>query len=215
MPVKRTCLILLLGLCFCATALGQSAEEHSGKPILRGDAVAASPSATGGTPSPVDLDSGRVALALTSVVCLIFLLRWAVKKAFPASVAVSRQHAVKVLARCPLAPRQQVILLQVGRRIVVAAESAGQLSSLCQITDADEVAALLGDLQRDKSTPAVSSFTSWFARSTQAFAEEDGEPSPQAMETPPASQIEGLGLGSLTARVRQITREFKARHTTP
>jgi flagellar biogenesis protein FliO len=190
----------------------QSAEEHAGKPIQRG--IASPAAAPAG--SRVDLDTGRVIVTLSGVIGLILLLRWGARKLFPGAIVVSRNQAVKVLARCPLAPRQQVILLQVGRRIVVAAESGSQVSSLCQITDADEVASLLGELQRDKAAPAVSTFTSWFARSAQAFAEEDDMTEPaEPAELPPGGEIEGIGLGSLTDKVRQITRELRGRRPTP
>jgi flagellar biogenesis protein FliO len=220
MPVKRPLLTLLLVVGLCTVAHAQSAEDHAGKPILRDSSVAALPAAPGATHTSIDLDSGRVVTALAAVVGLILLLRWAAKKTFPAVAAVSRQQVVKVLARCPLAPRQQVILLQVGRRIVVAAESASQLSSLCQITDPDEVAALLGELQREKPASVASSFTSWFVRHKQAFGTdgEDAEPAElthQDMDPVPNSEADGIGLGSLTDKVRQITREFKSRRSTP
>jgi flagellar biogenesis protein FliO len=203
-------------------------DDHAGKLILRdGQSPPAGQTAAPQQPT-LDLDSGRVSLALIAVITLIFLLRWGGKSLFPAAIAAGRGQTVKVLARCPLAPRQQVLLIQVGRRIVVAADCNSQLNSLCSITDADEVASLIGEIRRDKSSPISTPFTSWFKRADTAYeadetdlneterAEADSAlPQPDnadlsaAAESPaPSAPRELLGL---TQRVRDLTRALGAR----
>jgi flagellar biogenesis protein FliO len=192
-------------------------EEHAGKPILRDDAfsqpAAASPAA--GRPS-FEPDTGRVVLALAGVICLILVLRYGTKKILPASMTAGRVPGLKVLARFPLAPRQQIVLLQVGQRIIVAADCASQLSTLCQITDADEVAALVGEIGRTKQSPASHPFTSWFSRATDAFTAEEHE---AAMGEPHAAnrdegeessfgQPERTELAGLSEKVRELVRQF-------
>jgi hypothetical protein len=117
------------------------------------------------------------------------------------------------LARCPLAPRQQVLLIQVGKRIVVAADCASHLTSLCQITDADEVASLLGEIQRDKQSPIATPFTAWFSRAAEAFGNEEGREEGNATEVEaPAAEVADDStrqeIRSLTAKVRDLARQF-------
>lgn len=147
---------------------------------------------------------------------LIFVLRHYGKKIFPAAIA-ARGQTVRVLARCPLAPRQQVLLIQVGKRIVVAADCASHLTSLCQITDADEVASLLGEIQRDRQSPIATPFTAWFSRAAEAFGNEEGGAEKEVTETEaPAGEAADDStddstrqeIRSLTAKVRDLARQF-------
>jgi len=221
--VKRICqalvaawLIACLSHAVIAASSAQaspSAEEHAGKPILRDDQSSHPGLTQMPGPAPTDLDGGRVAIALAAVIALIFLLRWGGRKMFPLAVAPGRSGVVKVLLRCPLAPRQQILLLQVGRRILVTADCASQLTNLCQITDADEVAALLGALQKEKTSPATA-FTSWIAQAREAFGP-DGDENETAEPKAPNLDVELPALGEqrrdiadLTHKVRDLARRL-------
>lgn len=118
-----------------------------------------------------------------------------------------------------------MVLLQVGRRVLVLGDSISQMNCLCQITDADEVAKLLGQIQRDRTSIATSPFTSWFAKATDAFtaadAEEsaaDGEPDSANLDVPELAagdeekQPAHAGLDGLTARVRGLAAQFRESH---
>jgi flagellar biosynthetic protein FliO len=118
-------------------------------PIHRSATTAAGTSAPAS--SPASLDSGRVFAALVAVLALILLLRWALRRFIPASLA-RNARGVRVIARTQIAPKQQVLILQVGRRLLVVGDSSQQLNTLCEITDQDEAAALLGQLNGGAST---------------------------------------------------------------
>jgi len=206
-------LSLLAGFISSARAV---TEERAGKPIQFSVAPipATQSSGTAATPhSSFDVDAGRVMMALAGVLGLIFALRWGGKKVLPASLGGARTSAVKVLARCPLAHRQQIVLLQIGKRIIVAADCASQMTSLCQITDAEEVAALLGSLQQEKTSPA-SAFSSWFTQARHAFGGDEIErhtalPADENADMePPISTREDERIGDLTAKVRDLARRF-------
>ena len=66
--------------------------------------------------------------------------------------------AVQLLSRTVLSPKQHVMLLRVGRRLVVIGDSGGQMSALSEITDPDEVAALVGQIRDEKLTAAGPTF---------------------------------------------------------
>jgi flagellar biogenesis protein FliO len=89
-------------------------------------------------------DPLRVTLALGGVIGLIFALRWGAKWFYPGVAPLKGTASVRVLSRTVIGPRQQVVLIKVGRRILAVGDSGARLSPLCEITDPDEVASLLG-----------------------------------------------------------------------
>jgi flagellar biogenesis protein FliO len=203
-------------------------DPMANQPIVRNDSIPAQP--TGGqnlgSGSSYDLSGARITLALAAVIGLIFLLRYGGRKIFPAAIAAGRTSAVKVLARCPLSPRQQILLVQVGRRVMVISDSSSQLNCLSQITDADEVAALLGEIQRQKSSPVAGPFTAWFKRAADSFAGDETEwtdpASAEAAHAQPQesnTDLPALGddspaqairqeIRGLTERVRRMARQL-------
>jgi flagellar biogenesis protein FliO len=206
-----------VSLCACAACSRGAAEEHAGKPIARDEPLAPAVTPPDANRNSYDLNAGRVGAALAAVIGLIFLLRWAGKSVLPASLVGGRAGAVKVLARCPVGPRQQIVLLQIGRRVLVAADCSSQLSSLCQITDADEVAALIGSIHQERTSPA-SAFTSWFSQARQAFGTEDELEKELAQPGERNADLERASGGGqreeirdLTEKVRAMAREFGGR----
>lgn len=217
------CGALLLVL-FCLSTAQAVTEQRAGQPINRDatqpSAQSQGSAAAGSSRESFDLDAGRVLVATGGVIALIFMLRWGGKKMLPAALGGASAGAVMVLARCPLGHRQQIILLQIGKRVIVAADCASQLTSLCQITDADEVAALLGALKQEKASPA-SAFSAWFTQARQAFGGDDLEKQtalpaddnadiepPETKAAASHSSPPDDRLHDLTARVRDLARRF-------
>lgn len=126
--------------------------------------------------SSIGVVIGRLALSLGVVLAIIGGLYWLLRRYYGGSVSSSSTRAVKVLSRTPLAPRQQVMLLQVGRRVVVVGDSGGAMTTLAQIDDPDEVAQLLGQIQTEQMQRAAS-FGSVFRRNQNTF--EEPEPGDQ------------------------------------
>ncbi|MFT3788928.1 MAG: flagellar biosynthetic protein FliO [Tepidisphaeraceae bacterium] len=160
-------------------------------------------STTGNTGSTLDLP--RVLAALAIVVALIFGLRWAARRFLGAGGTTTRNRNVRVLSRSPIAPRQQILLLQVGRRVIVTADCAGQLSTLANIEDPDEVAQLIGgysapveenELIEPKSDD-VASFEATLGNEQQKF---DGDE---------ATESQRSEINSLAERVKQLGQQLK------
>jgi ArsR family metal-binding transcriptional regulator len=126
---------------------------------------------------------------------------------------------VRVLARSSIAPRQQIVLVEVGARVLVLGDSAGQLSSLAQITDPDEVAQLLGRIESTQSAPPTrTAFASLFGRETEKFGPESVHRDlPEASETPveqpdaaePQVDQASAELGTLLEKVRMLKRQME------
>jgi flagellar biogenesis protein FliO len=154
-------------------------------------------------------DSLRWGMSLGAVLGLILLLRWAAKRTMGIS-DVSGGEVMKVLARLNLGPRQQLLLIQVGRRLVMAANTGGQMSALAEITNADEMAEVIGQCNRRKTT-AASTFKSLFGQAAGAYemSAESGESvEPVAKETSTAAEVRLLAtraeLRGLLEKVKQL-----------
>lgn len=141
---------------------------------------ASSDSATGAqAPAPASSGSEipRVCFALAIVLGLIFFLRWGSRRIFAAPGANRPSRAVQVLSRSVLTPKQHLLVLRVGQRVLVVADGGSQMSSLCQITEPDEVASLLGQLQNERDTSPVNAFGTLFGRIKRGFeGADEGEP---------------------------------------
>lgn len=163
------------------------------------------------TPAPGGGDATRILLSLGAVLALIFGLRFVGKRYFTNTTGSRSSHAVRVLTRTVIGPRQNVILLQVGKRIIVVGDCGAQMSALSQITDPDEAASLLGQIQSEKSESVSASFSPLLGRAGKLF---DGNKQPVVDEQPeaPASMAVGLNsveLADLMGRVRSMSQRFK------
>jgi len=120
------------------------------------------------------LDIPRIGLALAIVISLIAVLYWVYKKFFGVATAQRYSGAMSVLTRLAVTPKQHLVLLQVGRRVVLVADNGVQMSALSEITDPDEVASLIGQLGSEKAMSAVkamNSFGNVFGRARNDFEE--------------------------------------------
>jgi len=139
-------LVSILAMALFAGAANAQATQPVAAGEIRRSATASSASHSSG-PSAT-----RVAMSLAAVLALIVLLYFASRRFLPRAALAKHGGggAVQVLARTAISPKQRIILLQVGRRILVVADGGASLATLAEITDADEAAALVGQLQSDK-----------------------------------------------------------------
>jgi flagellar biogenesis protein FliO len=196
--------VVILVLLACAkVSLAQATQPANSGEIIRRD--------PGTTASGGSLNSGpsatRVALSLAGVLALIVVLAVVAKKIVPRGKfgggVSSGDGAIHVLARTALGPKQRVVLLQVGRKILVLGDCDGHpLSTLCEIGDFDEAAALISQLQADGGSK---SFTAALESAMERFraAERDAAEPRRSSESIDAMRQEIEGLAQ---RVRGMAR---------
>lgn len=85
----------------------------------------------------------RTVLALGVVVALIFVLRFVLRRFGPGRQGRGRGGPMTVLARTSVSPRQQMLLVRLGRRLVLVGSGPEGMVSLAEVRDADEVAELV------------------------------------------------------------------------
>ena len=204
-------------LVICHTAAAQSTHPAGiyEDQTIRKDGQANSPasrqsSTFNAKPALAPFDARRVMLALGLVLALIFALRWAVKRYFP-SVAGGANGIIRVLSRSSLTPKQHVLLVQVGKRVLVVADNGTQMSSLSEITDADEVALLVG--QAATRTSARESFGAKFGKEQESYEEKPAADEVEVVAAQEPHDEGALGLKSgeidgLMEKVRALAKQL-------
>lgn len=216
---RMTCgAVMVLALTGMVSAQATQSVETSNargvgeyRPIVRGrDSDGASTPVNRNESSPA-FDATKVAASLGIVLVLILALKWSAKRMFPGQIGLRSSRAVEVLSRSPLSPRQQFLLLRVGKRLVVVADSGGSMNPICQITDADEVAEMLGQLHSTGSHGSGKNFLALFRGNRQTFDEKaageeiadssDGEDAEVG-----ATREE---IGGLMEKIRVLSKQFR------
>ncbi len=154
--------------------VGAHEKQLIQRPASVGNSATTTPStAKPVVPTSTGMDTTRVVLALVLVIAIIFLLRWIAQQFFGAPSAKRSSRAVQVLSRSMVGPRQHVLLLQVGQRVIVVGDTGAQMHPLAEIKDPDEIAALMGQLRQDKSDPVSRAFGTFFGKAEKDYDEPD------------------------------------------
>lgn len=114
--------------------------------------------------------------SLGVVIGLILATRWAWTR-YGGGVVTRSTPAVEVLSRTTVAPRNHVLLLRVGGRVLVVGDSSAGLRTLTEITEAEEVAGLLEAVTASRATSVSRGFAQVMSgtnRDYEALAEEEG-----------------------------------------
>ena len=128
-----------------------------------------------------------------------------------------RISAVKILGRCTISPRQNLLVIQFGKRLVLVGDTGANLNPLCEITDPDEVAAILAQA-RDESISVARRFESLFGRARKDFAEaptaQPGDQFDDAHDIKPddpSLEDTQKELSDLREKVRDVARQIGSR----
>ncbi len=196
-----------------AAPVARAGSPPTTAPAVETDAVRYSPTAAGGgdraatqTAAAAASDLSHVVAGLAIVVGLILGLRWAARRMKLVPHAGGAGRSVRLLNRTVLSPKQQVLVLQVGPRVIVVGDSAtGGMRPLCEFTNPDEVAALIGESKAANAPPPARSFGTAFRRASAPFAD-DPEDAPAL--PPDRADVPGEVAGLLD-KVRGLRRQFE------
>jgi flagellar biogenesis protein FliO len=108
---------------------------------------------------------GALAIVLGLIVVLFLVLR-----RWTPSLRTGGSGVVQIVGRTVLAPRQSLVLVQLGRRLVLIGVSAERIQPVCEITDNEEAAAILAESRRIRGD-----FSSWLDREAAEFAREGAQ----------------------------------------
>ncbi len=97
-------------------------------------------------------------MALAAVVALIFVVRALIVRFTGRSASTTQSPLLEVLSRVSVAPRNHILIIRLGQRVIAVSDGAAGMRTLAEIDDPDEVAELL----RTASTTSPRSATTAF-----------------------------------------------------
>ncbi len=208
--------VLLCILCFASLAMAQEPQQPT--TFQRSGTSTASDQPTTATRSQQSAGPtfGRILLALGVVLGLIFAGRWVSRKLMETPGTNRTSRAIQVISRSMIAPKQHLMLVQVGKRLVLVGNSGANMSPLCEIRDEEEISQVLAQVQAEKSDSISKAFASLFRREEEKYI----EPEPQEEEKVPAAEVDReldpdgplattrQELHELLDKVRDMSRQF-------
>jgi flagellar biogenesis protein FliO len=120
--------------------------------------------------------------------------RFAVRRWRPMGTSPRANETMKVIGRSPLAPRQELVLVKLGRRVVMVASGPDGSRTLSEVTDPAEVAELLAAMGQSPGDAA-----------------DNGSPEPRQMSAGGATGPDWPGEQTEAGRLSEMTRKLRAR----
>jgi flagellar biogenesis protein FliO len=102
--------------------------------------------------------------ALVLVLCLIFAAKAALGRMTGSVSSSGFNPAVEVLSRVAIAPRNHILLIRLGKRVLVLSDSSAGLRKLADVSDPDEVAGLLASVSVAKPNSISHGFSQLLRR---------------------------------------------------
>ena len=102
--------------------------------------------------------------ALGIVIAIIFLLKKIISKMSGTVSTKTNNSLVELLSRTSVAPRNHVLVLRVGQRVLIVSDSSQGLRTLSEITNPEEIAHILANVSAGKPNSVSRSFNQLFKR---------------------------------------------------
>lgn len=146
-----------------ANPIPQSAEARERLPL--GRSAAADAKSSSGSPTSPGLHWIFTTLAaLGAVVGLILLLRAAMLRLAGRNFAVAGNPLAEVLGRVSVGPKQTLVFIKAGRRVLLVGQTAQGLNTLADIDDPEEVASILQAAATGRSASITRGFNQILAK---------------------------------------------------
>lgn len=206
-------MVLVAGTLSVAAQTSRPAAPDPYKDVALAPSKTAAPTTqaagTVGSGGGNSLDMTRVVIALAIVVVAIIVIGRTWKKLGLPGAGGKSSGALQVVSRLTLSPKQQVLLIRVGRRAVLVGNSGTRMDRLCEIADAEEVAGLLGQTASERDDSVTSSFDEVLGGAEREYTEPPAPstPGPAGSETT-AQETQGE-IQDLMEKVRSLSRQFR------
>lgn len=139
---------------------------------------------------------------LLAIMALIYVVAVIFRRLAPGATRMFNSRAMKVLARTYVSPKQSLLLVEIGNRLLVLAHSSESITRVSEITEPDELD-LIRQITSDEGAQSVSTnFRDIFRRSEQRTTESAREGTTESLD--------GL-KGELDDLLRK-TNEWRRRH---
>ena len=126
---------------------------------------------TGLDPRPLDFSPSfwRPFLSLLAVLALIVLCAWLFRRFSPSSQHGRTNSAIEIIARSAISPKQSVCLIRLGRRLLLVGLSPNHMANLSAVDDPEEIALIMGEMEKQMPNSISKTFDKLFHRETQQY----------------------------------------------
>ena len=111
----------------------------------------------------------RPFLSLLAVLALIVLCAWLFRRFFPGSQHGRTNSAIEIIARSAISPKQSVCLIRLGRRLLLVGLSPNHMANLSVVDDPEEIALIMGEMEKQMPNSISKTFDRLFHRETQQY----------------------------------------------
>jgi flagellar biogenesis protein FliO len=150
--------------------------------------------------SPTSVSAGKalttVVGSLAVVLAVFFLVAWITRRATPRHLRPLPAEVIECLGRAPLAGRQQMQLVRLGRKLVLLSVTNTDARPLCEVTDPLEVDRLAGLCEQTRPESVTANFRQILAAC--------------ASDRTSRGTVAGEGASASRSEVRSSARERKA-----
>jgi flagellar biosynthetic protein FliO len=136
-------------------------------------------------------------LPLAVVLALVALAAWVVKRYLPARRLVTGSGALEIMARLPLTPKQSLVLVKMGGRMVLVGVSPERVNTVCVVDDPEQVAELVGRIASQSRDSSARAFRQSLDHQVDTFDEGTEEELPLQA---------GGGVRGLLEKVRRLSK---------
>lgn len=149
-------------------------------------------------------------IALVLVIGLILMIRLAIGRFNGRMGPAARRSnpAIEVLSRIAIAPRNHLLLVRIGQRLLVLGDSPNGLSSLANLDNPEEVAAILLQVASAKSHSATAQFQQMLSKMSGQYQADrpDNDPTDTGGDDREADIDHARSeLASLSTKLQQMT----------
>lgn len=149
-----------------------------------------------GEGSSGNLPGGGFWTILPSLLLVLALLAgcvWAARKYLPGAGRLGGNPAMKVIGRTQISPRQSLLLVKIGRRLLVVGATADRLARIDNITDPTEVSEIIGLVESARPGSATAGFRNALKQADDEFGQlddiDDDEPVDMVSLSPQARSV--------------------------
>lgn len=155
----------------------------------------------------------RLTLAIIAVAAALLIFKVILKRFSAAGLGARGTGArpsgvVEILARFPVGRGQQLLLIKLGRRIVLAHQAGSSMTTISEVTEPEEVASLLGRMEAGSSGRDAAKFQATlndFVQEHEAAGRRKAASAPRTLPSMEAELVDltrrpSRGLGSLLGK---------------
>ena len=196
-------------------AVTPAADPYKDVPLAppRSNPAATQASLASAKSAPSDpLETSRVVMALGAVLLAMFIIHRVWRRLGMPGSSNKTGQSLQIISRLALSPRQQILLIRVGRRCVLVGNSGTQMNPLCEISDSEEAAALLGQTITESKESITATFSDVLDGAQQQFdAGPPPKPASESHDEDPALAAARDQLTSMVDKVRTLSKQFQQR----